>query len=154
MKRILWIAWAAALTLAGRHAMLDDALIHLRYASVLHDRHFISYDGIHRSYGTSSLLYVALLALFRTLTISPLLPKVVSVVAYAALLSIACWLTRKDRMAVALTIVLVSPMAVRWLTDGMETSLVCVFSVEVCIRRCSLCLRQPPVYCGWNSAFW
>jgi hypothetical protein len=133
LKRILWIlvAWAAVLTLAARHAMLDDALIHLRYASVLHDRHFISYDGIHRSYGTSSLLYVALLALFRTLTISPLLPKVVSVVAYAALLSIACWLSGKNRMAVALTIVLVSPMAVRWLTDGMETSLVCVFSVAL-----------------------
>ncbi len=133
MKRILWIllAWAAALTLAARHAMLDDALIHLRYASVLHDKHFISYDGIHRSYGASSLLYVAVLALFRTLTVSPLLPKVVSVVAYAALLSIACWLSRANRLAIALTIVLVSPMAVRWLTDGMETSLVCVFSVAL-----------------------
>ena len=133
MKRILWVllAWAAALTLAARHAMLDDALIHLRYASVLHDKHFISYDGIQRSYGASSLLYVALLALFRTLTVSPLLPKVVSVVAYAALLSIACWLSRANRLAVALAIVLVSPMAVRWLTDGMETSLVCVFSVAL-----------------------
>jgi hypothetical protein len=133
LKRILWIllAWAAALTLAARHAMLDDALIHLRYASVLHDKHFISYDGIHRSYGASSLLYVALLALLRTISVSPLLPKVVSVVAYAALLSIACWLSKANRLAVALTIVLVSPMAVRWLTDGMETSLVCVVSVAL-----------------------
>jgi len=125
------LTWAAALTLAARHAMLDDALIHLRYASVLHDKHFISYDGIHRGYGGSSLLYVALLALFRTLTVSPLLPKVVSVVSYAALLSIACWLSRANRLAVALIVVLVSPMAVRWLTDGMETSLACVFSVAL-----------------------
>lgn len=133
MKKILWIllAWAAALTVAARHAMLDDALIHLRYASVLHDKHFISYDGIHPSYGTSSLLYVAVLALLRALTISPLLPKVVSVIAYAVLLSIAFRLSRANRLAVALTIVLVSPMAVRWLTDGMETSLVCVFSLAL-----------------------
>ncbi|HXE09622.1 MAG TPA: hypothetical protein VN612_17090 [Acidobacteriaceae bacterium] len=134
MKKLLLailLSWAAVLTVLARYAMLDDALIHLRYASMLHDRHFISYDGVHPSYGTSSLLYVALLALLRTLTTSPLLPKVVSVLAYIGLLAIACWLARANRLAVALTVVLVSPMAVRWLTDGMETSLVCVFSMAL-----------------------
>lgn len=109
--------------------MLDDALIHLRYASVFHVHHFISFDGIHRDYGASSLLYVGILALLRTVTHSPLLPKVVSLVAYAGLLGFAYWISRINRLALALIFVLVGPFAVRWLTDGMETGLACLLAV-------------------------
>jgi hypothetical protein len=108
--------------------MLDDALIHLRYAAVLHDRHRISFDGIHPSYGTSSLLYVGVLALLRAFTHSPLLPKSVSILAYAGLLALVVRIARMNRFAIALFFVLVSPFAVRWLTDGMETGLACLLA--------------------------
>ncbi|HEY4381284.1 MAG TPA: hypothetical protein VGN01_13115 [Acidobacteriaceae bacterium] len=113
--------------------MLDDALIHLRYAAVLHDRHFLSFDGIHPTYGASSLLYVGILALLRSVTHSPLLPKAVSLIAYAGLLGLAFWIERLNRMALALVFVLVSPFAVRWLTDGMETSLACFLAMAFAI---------------------
>jgi hypothetical protein len=128
---LVWIAWAWAIFLcwAGRREMLDDALIHLHYASILHDRHIISFDGVHPSYGASSLLYVAILALLRSAIHSPLLPKAVSLAAYAALLALVSWMARINRLAIALLLVLVSPFAVRWLTDGMETSLACLLAV-------------------------
>ena len=131
LRRLIWIAaaWALILCWAGRHAMLDDALIHLRYATVLYHQHRISFDGSHPSYGTSSLLYVAVLALLRSLTHSPLLPKAVSVAAYAGLLALVYRIARIDRLALALFFVLVSPFAVRWLTDGMETGLACLLAV-------------------------
>ena len=70
MRRIILIAgaWSIFLCWAGRHEMLDDALIHLRYAAVLHDRHLISFDGVNPNYGASSLLYVGILALLRSAT--------------------------------------------------------------------------------------
>jgi hypothetical protein len=108
---------------------LDDTFIHLRYAQILHDKHFISFDGIHRTYGASSLLYVGVLALLRSATQSPMLPKVVSLAAYAGLLVVAYLIARLNRLGFALILVLVSPFAVRWLTDGMETSLACLVAV-------------------------
>jgi hypothetical protein len=120
--------WAIFLCWVGRYEMLDDALIHLRYASVLHDRHVISFDGIRPNYGASSLLYVALLAVLRAITLSPLLPKLVSLLSYAALLAFAYRLARVRRAGYALILVLVGPFAIRWLTDGMETSPACVLS--------------------------
>jgi hypothetical protein len=54
--------WLGSWIYFTRYAMLDDALIHLRYAAFLRQLHFITYDGVHASYGTSSLLYVSLLA--------------------------------------------------------------------------------------------
>lgn len=115
---------------------LDDALIHLRYADHLLHQHKITYDGVHDSFGTSSLLYVALLAGLRAVWTSPLLPRVISSVVYVALFlmlarllytelrdceprSGVLWLT-----ASACLVVMVAPSAVRWLDDGMETGLV------------------------------
>lgn len=128
-----FISWAAVqaavLCWAARREMLDDALIHLRYASVLHQRHILSYDGLHANYGASSILYVALLALLQSLTHSPLLPKVVSLAAYAGMLVFAVQLTRIKPAAVVLMLLLAGPFAVRWLTDGMETSLACLMAM-------------------------
>lgn len=131
MRKLIWIAvaWAIFLCWAGRYEMLDDALIHLRYASVLHNRHLISFDGIHPDYGTSSLLYVTILAFLRSITHSPLLPKAVSLVGYAGLLALVARIARIERLAFVLFFILVSPFAVRWLTDGMETGLACLLAV-------------------------
>ena len=66
-------------------AVQDDAFIHLRYAvNLLHD-HMISYDGVHPDYGTSSLLYVFLLAGLREFFRSPVLPRAMSSIFHVTL---------------------------------------------------------------------
>ena len=101
----------------------------------------ISYDGVHPDYGTSSLLYVWLLAGLRALFQSPVLPRAVSSIFHVALFAGLAWafaraLGRAPRLAWALALllltILVMPMAVRWLDDGMETSLtLCLVSLLV-----------------------
>ena len=138
VPKVLWIAaalaavWVATWLFFTRDAMLDDALIHLRYAINLQRFHFVTYDGIHHTFGTSSPLYVSVLALLYAVWHSPFVPKAVSVVGYLLLLALAVLLylrVRRQPLAGALALlffpVLLCPMAMRWLTDGMETSLVC-----------------------------
>lgn len=133
LSRIIFAAlaiWVVALLFVTRYYMLDDALIHLNYARYLHDRHFITYDGITPSFGTSSLVYVVLLACLRSFTESALLSKIVSVVAFAGFL-VSLWRAfsrmaaeSMGRFLIAGTaIVSCSAMGLRWLTDGMETGL-------------------------------
>lgn len=119
----LWLSWPA---------MQDDAFIHLRYAVNLLQHHMISYDGVHPDYGTSSLLYVWLLAGLRALFTTPVLPRAVSSIFHGALFIGLAWafahaLRSAPKLAwgfaLLLLAVLVMPMAVRWLDDGMETSL-------------------------------
>ena len=111
----------------------DDALIHLRYADFLHRVHFITYDGMHPSYGTSSLGYVSTLALLRSLTGSPLLSRGVSTLAHLCLFaavtfgylrSVRTASVRVQLLGLSLLLLLVVPSAVRWLDDGMETPIV------------------------------
>ncbi len=137
---------------------LDDALIHLRYADHLLHGHRITYDGVHASFGTSSLLYVSLLAGLRALTASPLLPRVVTSVVYVALfatLAVALYrgLQQADAppaavwlMAVALLAITVAPSAVRWLDDGMETGLVFLDALlgVLLLRTLTRSSRLPP----------
>jgi hypothetical protein len=119
-----WLAWAWF----GRHHMLDDALIHLRYAENLRATGHFTYDGETATHGASSLLYVALLAGAGALHGSPLLPKALSLAVHAGLLA---WLWRRAWRDGArptagwglLLLVLAGPLALRWLTDGMETGL-------------------------------
>jgi hypothetical protein len=122
-------------------AVQDDAFIHLRYAvNLLHD-HKISYDGVHPDYGTSSLLYVFLLAGLREFFRSPVLPRAMSSIFHVTLFAgLALALPRALRsapklawgFACLLLTILVMPMAVRWLDDGMETSLtLCMISLLV-----------------------
>ena len=80
---ILWLTFWLSRT---RFAMLDDALIHLRYAANLHQLHIFSYDGLRPNFGASSLAYVGLLAILRGLTASSLLAKATSTVVYLALI--------------------------------------------------------------------
>jgi hypothetical protein len=128
--------WLALWLIPSRYAMLDDCFIHLRYADFLVKTHTITYDGIHRSFGTSSPLYVAVLALLRPVFSGPLLPKGLSVALYLALIALLltlCILPARSSLARALlcllTFCLICPMGIRWLTDGMETSFQILFIV-------------------------
>lgn len=126
----MWLSWPA---------MQDDAFIHLRYAANLLRYHVISYNGAHRDYGTSSLLYVGLLAGLYKFFASPVLPRAVSSFFHLVLFGGLVWvLDRKLRSAprlawifsLLLLGILATPMSVRWLDDGMETSLtLCMVSL-------------------------
>ncbi|MGI8771701.1 MAG: hypothetical protein ACR2JE_09710 [Acidobacteriaceae bacterium] len=147
----LLLAWLALLIFVSRHEMLDDALIHLRYAAMLAQHHFLTYDGVHPTYGASSVLYVLLLALLRFVTTSSMLPKLVSLAAYVILLVLLAgllWRWRHRPVPAALLFFLLltvcGPMGVRWLTDGMETSLVAVVAVllAMCAHRAASRVRS------------
>ena len=124
------MCWLSYLLWISRYSVLDDAFIHLRYADNLLVHHRISFDGAHVNYGTSSLLYVGLLALMRSILKSPLLPKDLSTVVYLGLLGMMTHRAGRLRQsaaypwAVSLLFCLMSPFAIRWLSDGMETGLV------------------------------
>jgi len=138
---ILLAVWLLVWLRISWPAMQDDAFIHLRYAVNLLKAHMISYDGVHPDYGTSSLLYVWLLAGLRALFQSPVLPRAVSSVFHVALFVGLAWAFRRAlqsaprlawAFALVLLAILVMPMAVRWLDDGMETSLtLCLISLLV-----------------------
>ena len=131
--------WLAAWILLSWPAIQDDALIHLRYASFLRSTHFITFDGVHRSFGASSLLYVGLLAVLRTFTTSPLLSRGVSSIAHVLLFAGFAFFYWRNRLTASLRVqlltlsllfLLVAPSAVRWLDDGMETGIVlCLVAV-------------------------
>lgn len=120
--------WLVGWLWVGRYAMLDDALIHQRYAQGLARAGYLTFDGKTPSYGASSPLYVALLATIAAAVESPLAPKVISVASYLLLLGLAVAGVLRDGASragwIALLVLLLAPMAQRWLTDGMETSLV------------------------------
>jgi hypothetical protein len=136
---IVFAIWLMVWLRLSWPAMQDDAFIHLRYAVNLLQHHMISYDGMHPDYGTSSLLYVWLLAGLREFFASPVLPRAVSSVFHVVLFGGLAWgfaraLRSAPRLAwgfaLLLLAVLVTPMAVRWLDDGMETSLaLCLVSL-------------------------
>lgn len=130
----------------GRYFQLDDAFIHLRYARNLRTYGFLTFDAIHPSDGCSSLLYVGLLSLIPGLMSTIHATKALSVAGYLSLLAVVLWLRRNTpEAAMALwslfVIVLTSPMAFRWLTDGMETSLVLLFSALLATVAYSTSLR-------------
>ena len=139
---VIILVWLSFWLVLRRHAFLDDTLIHLHYADMLHRHHFITFDGIHHGFGTSSLLYVSLLAFLRGFFASSLLPKVVSDTAYLILIGVVLALFVKFRenrlsqlLLAELCICLLSPMGIRWLTDGMETSLTILSVVLLAIIR-------------------
>lgn len=126
-------AWLVAWLLLGRHQMLDDALIHLRFAENLERTGTITYDGVSPGYGTSSLLFVGILALLRGVSDSWLVPKWASLIAYLAALAWLVTQARRQRSIglawTAVAIALSGPLAIRWLTDGMETSSIVAASI-------------------------
>jgi hypothetical protein len=122
----------------GRRHVLDDALIHLRFADNLARTHHLTFDGLTRSHGASSLAYVGLLSALDSFGLvgSPFGPKVLSLIGYLALVALLLGVHRRHLedqrwLWLALLYSWTSPMAIRWLSDGMETSLVVVCSVTL-----------------------
>jgi hypothetical protein len=138
---LLMAAWLVACIVFTWASILDDALIHLRYADNLLRTHHITYDGIHPNYGASSLLYVSLLALLSSFITSPNLPRGVSSVIHLLLFfgmavllarSIPRQSSRVRLLGLMLLLLLIVPSAIRWLDDGMETGLVLCFTSLIC----------------------
>lgn len=127
--------WVAGWIWFGRHHMLDDALIHLRFAERLRSTGVLTYND-EPSYGSSSILFLLLLASLRDVVQTPLLPKIVSVVAYAMLGTWIAWQWVRSAEAhrgvwLIVLLALTGPLGIRWLTDGMETSLSLVAAAAV-----------------------
>ena len=151
----LWLVTWILLSWAG---VQDDAFIHLRYADNLFRTHLITYDGVHPNYGASSLLYVYLLAFLRVFTASPNLPRVVSscvhlLLAAGLLVLFFKSISRDSSLArllgFLLLLILVTPSAVRWLDDGMETGLALCFVAALCwftFRQSTRSTVTPPQY--------
>jgi hypothetical protein len=143
---LLWLAAALWLT---RGYQLDDAFITLRYAGNLAKLHFLTFDGLHRTYGASSLLYVFLVAHALTLVAPPDTTKLLSVAAYGLLCIVIlaqAFLNRPRNSAMSwwlLLFVVASPMGVRWLSDGMETSLAMLIGIGLAFVA-STESRRPP----------
>jgi hypothetical protein len=148
------LAWLSFMLYYTRFAMLDDALIHLRYATFLHRLHFITFDGVHHSFGTSSLLYVTMLAVLCGVTSSVMLAKLVSVIFYCGVVGLIGWQLRSvqrasmgRRLFGGLLFIMLSAMSIRWLTDGMETSLV-AFAVFLLSILTDTEMRRPATGIG------
>ncbi|HEX6980485.1 MAG TPA: hypothetical protein VF342_14415 [Alphaproteobacteria bacterium] len=126
---VLASVYLGAILWFSRYHVLDDALIHLRFAELLINHGFFTTDGQQASFGTSSPLFVLITAGLYQILHSDLTTKVISVVFYFIFIGSAVGLACATRNAVRigwalLAVVAMTPMGVRWLSDGMETSLV------------------------------
>jgi hypothetical protein len=107
----------------ARGFLLDDALIHVRNAeSALH-------SGVPTSFADSSPLFLLLTTAGLALGGSFYVTKILSLAAFGALVALLVAATWRERhppaqaIIVALLVLVLSPFGVKWLTDGMETSL-------------------------------
>ncbi len=110
-------------TVMARHFLLDDALIHVRNADL------VLHAGLPASFADSSPLFLLVTAVGLALGGSFYVAKIVSVAAFGLLVTLliaAAWRERHpptQAVIVALLVLVLSPFGVKWLTDGMETSL-------------------------------
>ncbi len=115
--------------IVARRFLLDDALIHVRWADLLLQAGFPTADGVTRSFADSSPLFLLLTAAGLALGGSFYVTKILSLAAFGALVALlvaAAWRERHPRaqaVIVALLVIVLSPFGVKWLTDGMETGL-------------------------------
>lgn len=119
------------------HHFMDDAFIHLRISKNLVNHGFYSFNGDEPTFSTSSPLYTFLLAIFWKIQPSFIIPKYINVVCYILLFVLLSnfILAAKSYSARMISIMwlaaIASPMAIRWLTDGMETVLVAVTGITL-----------------------
>jgi hypothetical protein len=123
----LTAAYLAAMLWFSRFHLLDDALIHLRFAELLIEHGFFTADGRAASFGTSSPAFVLLAAMLHALAPSDFTTKILSVGFYLAfVVGLGALALRSNGSArtgwLLLLALALTPMALRWLTDGMETS--------------------------------
>lgn len=134
---LLCIAFSALMMAQTHDLFLDDTFIHLRIAGNLAAHGIYSFNGDAPAYSTSSPLYTALLAVLWKLVDTIWLPKQVGIATFASLLIlIGRPLIRSQGSGasgiyLAWLIAVTSPMAIRWLTDGMETGLVAVTAITL-----------------------
>ena len=120
----------------SRYHMLDDALIHLRMAELLIQHGFVTTDGQVPAFATSSPLFLLLTAALHAAIDSDFTTKIISVAAYLGLLAMLASLIARsvavERAAwITLAALTLSPMGIRWLTDGMETSLSAILALSL-----------------------
>jgi hypothetical protein len=137
----------------ARYHVLDDALIHLRLAELLLEHGFVTTDGEAVSFGTSSPLFLLLTTALHAAIPSDFTTKIISIAAYGGLLALLTCLIRRgtalERASWAtLAMLVVSPMGIRWLTDGMETGLAAVVSIALGLTAIRARAESP------SSAFW
>jgi hypothetical protein len=130
-----WFALLAFATSAtvylwlSRHLFQDDAFIHLRVARSLMDFGFFSFNGDRPTFCTSSPLFTTLLAIGSEVSSAALLPKYIDLLIYGVLFLLLARrvIAARSRYSKAVSIAFLaavsSPLAMRWLTDGMETGL-------------------------------
>lgn len=132
------LAWVTFL-MSSIYFMLhfqDDAFIHLRYARNLLDLQGVYYNVGQTSYGTSSPLYLYLLAALMGIGITTLwTTKAVSLAFHAVLVAQFLWMSSKAAgrtqwVLMAITLLLCMPMSARWLGNGMETSIIAVIATS------------------------
>lgn len=153
VRRLILIAalWAAAWIALTWGGLLDDALIHLRVAEMSRAAGFLTFDGSTSGFVSSSLGFVALLIAGGMVTAAAWLPQAVSVVFYAACLWFAAARGLRGhapRAYAVLLLVLVVPAGVRWMTNGMETSLAAFLALVLGWRVATV--RRPLT---WQAVF-
>jgi len=128
---VLAFATSAAFYLRlSLHLFQDDAFIHLRIARNLMDFGFFSFNGDRQSFCTSSPLFTTLLAIGSWISSAALLPKYIDLVIYGILFAmlarrvIAARNLYSQGLSIAFLAGVSSPLAMRWLADGMETGLI------------------------------
>lgn len=128
----LWISVWLVLTWGG---VLDDGLIHQRYAERSIAAGFLTFDGVTSGFGPSSLLFVGLLSLASLAWPSPFLPQVVSIAFYVCLLAVIAREAARPASPRALwmlfALLCAAPMGIRWFTNGMETSLASLLALAL-----------------------
>ena len=123
-------------TFICREHLLDDTFIHLRYARNFDDYGILTYNFPNISFGTSSPFYTIILALLGRLipySLWPVMAKCISII--FSFLSLIIFLkvinifnnkvnvVSKVLWSIFTFTLLALPPIVRWLQDGMETSL-------------------------------
>jgi hypothetical protein len=136
----------------SRYHLLDDALIHLRMAELLLEHGFVTTDGQAVTFGTSSPLFLLATAALHAAIASDFTTKILSVVAYVALVVLVTLLAKRsvglERWSwAALAALTLSPMGIRWLTDGMETSLSVILALALGIAAI-----RGHVAAGWSAS--
>lgn len=131
--------------LITKNHYLDDTFTHLRIARNLMENGFYSFNGIKRDFSTSSSLYTAILSLGLRFWDGPYLAKLISILCYSLIYILTCLyllksLNIKSLISSIFLIGISSPMGVRWLTDGMETPIIMLFSMILAYYLKSLTL--------------
>lgn len=115
------VAFASAVH--ARHHLLDDALIHLRFAENLIELGELAFNPGERSFGSSSVGWLMLVSAWQYVLPGPSGLKALALGFYAGVIALAALdALRLGRPRHWLALLAVcSPMGTRWLTDGMET---------------------------------